>query len=79
MSVDYEQKFNEAKTAGLVSDWAYGDKSPDNGWEIIGSVSKPDGLMAYCFLNSQSKEIWFGYAGTDQPKDVLDYPSIYGM
>ncbi|NTU73601.1 LysM peptidoglycan-binding domain-containing protein, partial [Candidatus Roizmanbacteria bacterium] len=76
MGINFEQKFKEAKTGGLVSIWAYGEKPPDKGWDVIDSISTSDGLTAFCFVNNQTKEIWFGYAGTDSGIDYLQYPSI---
>jgi hypothetical protein len=81
MSIDnISERIAESKTAGRVSDWAYG-KTPDAGWEVVLTKdnSATSGFQGHLFVNKSTREVWFGIAGTDQKRDAMQYPAVYGI
>lgn len=65
-------------TAGKVAEAAYGIMSPGSNYTLLQNQKTDSGFEASVYVNSITKEIWVGIAGTNQyPTDVLTWTNTY--
>jgi hypothetical protein len=78
-----DQIITDAKVAGKIAKWSYGDKVIDNDWVVLletNDLFYNSGFKAFLMVNKyDSTQLWYGIAGTDQAIDTLQFSSIYGL